>query len=99
MFRQDKVDLFLLASSRDRIAQALAKWRTRRHRSGAEIFTDGRIHEYVSLRWILTAFVDHHTQSNFLRAESGWYLFLSNAAPAVHHDFERNLLTKSFRGH
>jgi hypothetical protein len=51
------------------------------------------------LWWIVTAFVYHQTQSNFLRAESGWYLFLSNAAPAVQHDFEKNLLTKSFKGH
>lgn len=51
------------------------------------------------LWWILTALVYDHTESNFLRGESGWYLFLSHSAPAVQHDFERVLLTKSFNGH
>jgi hypothetical protein len=51
------------------------------------------------LWWILTTFVYHHTQSNFLRAESGWYLFLSQSTAAVQHDFERDALTKSFSGH
>ncbi|HWM25154.1 MAG TPA: hypothetical protein VNP98_10040 [Chthoniobacterales bacterium] len=49
--------------------------------------------------WILTALVFDDTQSNFLRGESGWYLFLSHSAPAVQHDFEKALLTKSFNGH
>lgn len=49
--------------------------------------------------WILTALVYRHTQSNFLRAESGWYLFLSHSAPAVQHDFEKVLLSTSFKGH
>src|ERR1700730_5391881 len=51
------------------------------------------------LWWILTALVYRHTQSNFLRAESGWYLFLSHSAPNVQHAFEKELLTKSFTGH
>src|ERR1700738_3988390 len=51
------------------------------------------------LWWILTAFVYHHTQSNFLRAESGWYLWLSHSTPAVQRDFEKILLTKSISGH
>jgi hypothetical protein len=49
--------------------------------------------------WLLTAFVYHQTKSNFLRAESGWYLLVSHSAPAVQHDFEKALLTKSFNGH
>ncbi|HEV2841310.1 MAG TPA: hypothetical protein VGW39_08305 [Chthoniobacterales bacterium] len=49
--------------------------------------------------WILTAVVYRHTQSNFLRAESGWYLFLSHSAPAPRHDFEKVLSRTSFRGH
>ena len=49
--------------------------------------------------WILTAPVYHHTQSNFLRAESGWYLFTSHSAPGIQHDFAKDLLTKSFGGH
>jgi hypothetical protein len=51
------------------------------------------------LWWILTAFVYHQTQSNFLRAESGWYLFLSQSTPAIQHEFEKDALTKSFDGH
>lgn len=51
------------------------------------------------LWWILTALVYRHTQSNFLRAESGWYLFLSHSDPSVQHGFEKVLLTKSFHGH
>jgi hypothetical protein len=51
------------------------------------------------LWWILTAFVYHQTQSNFLRAESGWYLFLSQSTLAIQHDFEKDALTKSYHGH
>lgn len=51
------------------------------------------------LWWILTALVYRHTHSNFLRAESGWFLFLSHSAPAVQHDAEKDLLTTSFNGH
>ena len=49
--------------------------------------------------WILTALVYRHTESNFLRAESGWYLYLSHSAPFIQHGFEKALLTKSFYGH
>jgi hypothetical protein len=51
------------------------------------------------LWWILTTLVYQHTQSNFLRAESGWYLFLSQSTPAIQHGFEKDALTKSFYGH
>jgi len=51
------------------------------------------------LWWILTTFVYHHTQSNFLRAESGWYLFLSQSTPVIQYNFEKDALTKSFNGH
>ncbi len=49
--------------------------------------------------WILTALVYRHTQSNFLRAESGWYLYLSHSAPEIQQRSEKYLLTKSFHGH
>ena len=39
------------------------------------------------------------TQSNFLRAESGWFLFLSRSTPEVQHQTKINFLTKSFNGH
>jgi hypothetical protein len=51
------------------------------------------------LWWIPTALVYRHTQSNFLRAESGWFLFLSHSDPAVQRGFEKVLLTKSYHGH
>jgi len=51
------------------------------------------------LWWILTAAVYQGTRSNFLRAESGWYLWLSHSNPSVQHDFEKVLLTKSISGH
>src|SRR6184192_3407871 len=51
------------------------------------------------LWWILTALVYRHTESNFLRAESGYYLLLSKSLPVIQHDFEKSLLTKSFYGH
>lgn len=51
------------------------------------------------LWWILVALVYRHTPSNFLRAESGWLLFLSHSAPAVQHNAEWDFLTKSFHGH
>ena len=51
------------------------------------------------LWWIVTALVYQHTQSDFLRAESGWYLFLSQTTPAVQHGFEKNILTTSYHGH
>lgn len=49
--------------------------------------------------WVLTAAVYRHTASNFLRAESGWFLFLSHSAPDVRQRFEKALLTKNFWGH
>jgi hypothetical protein len=49
--------------------------------------------------WVLTALVYHHTPSNFLRAESGWYLFLAQSTPAIQQDFVKDALTKSFHGH
>lgn len=49
--------------------------------------------------WGLTTFVYHHTYSNFLRAESGWYLFISQSTPVVQDNFVKDLLTKSFKGH
>jgi hypothetical protein len=51
------------------------------------------------LWWVLTALVYRHTQSNFLRAESGWYLFLSHSSPVVRHNTERDIWTTSFNGH
>jgi hypothetical protein len=51
------------------------------------------------LWWILAALVYDHTESNFLRAESGWYLFLSHSTPAVQHGHAISILTKSFNGH
>jgi hypothetical protein len=49
--------------------------------------------------WGLTTFVYHHTYSNFLRAESGWYLFLSHSTPVVQENFVKVLLAKSYKGH
>jgi hypothetical protein len=49
--------------------------------------------------WFLTAFVFHGTTSNFLRADSGWYLFLSHSSPEVRHGMLKTILTKSFSGH
>jgi hypothetical protein len=51
------------------------------------------------LWWILTALIYHQTQSNFLRAESGWYLLLSHSTPDIRHGFEKALLIKSYHGH
>jgi hypothetical protein len=49
--------------------------------------------------WLLTAAVYRQTASNFLRAESGWFLFLSHSDPGLQHRFEKVLLTKNFWGH
>jgi hypothetical protein len=51
------------------------------------------------LWWLLTAVVYRQTASNFLRAESGWFLFLSHSDPGVQHRFEKVLLTKNLWGH
>ena len=48
---------------------------------------------------IVVAAVYHATTSNFLRAESGWYLFLSRSAPEVQRDFARKAFTESANGH
>jgi hypothetical protein len=48
---------------------------------------------------LLTAAVYRQTASNFLRAESGWFLFLSHSDPGLQHRFEKVLLTKNFWGH
>ena len=46
---------------------------------------------FISRWWILTALVYRHTESNFLRAESGYYLLLSKSLPVIQHDFEKSL--------
>jgi hypothetical protein len=51
------------------------------------------------LWWILAALVYRHTPINFLRAESGWYLFLSHSSPLVQHNTEKDFWTTSFNGH
>jgi hypothetical protein len=51
------------------------------------------------LWWLLTAAVYRGTASNFLRAESGWYLFLSHSTPAIQSEFEKSVFTKSMHGH
>ena len=69
---------------------------------GASTSRSSKILAFVGiflLWWILTTLVYHHTQSNFLRAETGWFLFLSHSTPAVQHDSEKALLTGSFHGH
>jgi hypothetical protein len=49
--------------------------------------------------WLLSAAVFRQTASNFLRAESGWFLFLSHSDPGLQHRFEKVLLTKNLWGH
>ena len=44
-------------------------------------------------------FVYDKTKSNFLRAESGYYLILSHSPLPVQRAFEKALFTKSFHGH
>src|SRR3954471_15285240 len=51
------------------------------------------------LWWALTAIVYSRVESNFLRAESGWYLFLSKSSPAWQKDFLGILATRTFIGH
>jgi hypothetical protein len=48
---------------------------------------------------LLTAAVYRQTASNFLRAESGWFLFLAHSAPDVQSRFEKGLLTENLGGH
>jgi hypothetical protein len=49
--------------------------------------------------WVLTAIVYSKVESNFLRAESGWYLFMSKSSPAWQKDFLGILATRTFIGH
>jgi hypothetical protein len=51
------------------------------------------------LWWALTAVVYSKVESNFLRAESGWYLFMSKSSPAWQKDFLGILATRTFIGH
>src|SRR2546421_3451441 len=51
------------------------------------------------LWWLLTAAVYRQTASNFLRAESGWFLFLSHSDAGLQRRFEKVLLTRNFWGH
>jgi hypothetical protein len=51
------------------------------------------------LWWLLTGAVYRQTATTFLRAESGWFLFLSHSDPGVQHRFEKVLLTRNFWGH
>src|SRR3977135_1704408 len=68
----------------------------------ASWLTSSRVAAFIGIFlcwWILAALVYRHTESNFLRAESGWYLYLSHSAPSIQHGFEKALSTKSFYGH
>lgn len=50
--------------------------------------------------WLaVTGFVYRDTASNFLRAESGWYLSLSHSPSVIQRDFVRRVMTESFNGH
>jgi len=51
------------------------------------------------LWWALTAIVYSRIESNFLRAESGWYLFLSRSSPETQKNFLGILATRTFTGH
>src|SRR4051812_40483682 len=51
------------------------------------------------LWWVLTAIVYSKVESNFLRAESGWYLFMSKSSAAWQKDFLGILATRTFIGH
>ena len=51
------------------------------------------------LWWLLTAAVYRGTASNFLRAESGWFLLLAHSAPEVQRSFAKTVLTKNHYGH
>lgn len=54
----------------------------------------------IFLLWLaLTAMVYSKVESNFLRAESGWYLFLSKSPPAWQRNFLESLATMTFSGH
>lgn len=51
------------------------------------------------LWWALTALVYSKVESNFLRAESGWFLFMSKSSPAWQKDFLGILATRTYNGH
>jgi hypothetical protein len=51
------------------------------------------------LWWVLTALVYSKVESNFLRAETGWYLFMSKSSPGWQKDFLGILATRTFIGH
>jgi hypothetical protein len=81
----------------------MARLSSRRAEAGtASRLRSSRVAAFIGLFlfwWILTALVYHQTESNFLRPESGWYLFLSRSTPVIQFDFEKDVLTKSFKGH
>src|SRR5438046_1562717 len=81
----------------------MARLSSRRAETGtASRLRSSRIAVFIGIFlfwWILTALVYRHTESNFLRAESGWDLYLSHSTPSIQHGFEKALLTKSFYGH
>src|SRR5438477_6533772 len=80
----------------------MARLSSRRAETGtASRLRSSRIAVFIGIFlfwWILTALVYHRTESNFLRAESGWYLCLFHSAPSIQRGFEKVLLTKSFYG-
>lgn len=54
----------------------------------------------VFLLWLfLAAIVYWRTESNFLRAESGWYLCLSHSPPDLQQRFMKLWATSSYNGH
>ena len=54
----------------------------------------------VFLLWLsLAAIVYSRTESNFLRAESGWYLYLSHSPPDLQQRFMKLWATSSYNGH
>lgn len=81
----------------------MARFRPHRAETGVALWArSSRFSQAIGIFlfwWILTAFVYHDTPSNFLRAESGWYLFLSQSTPVVQYNFQRDALTMSFKGH
>lgn len=54
----------------------------------------------VFLLWLLLAAIVYWpTESNFLRAESGWYLFLSHSPPDLQQRFMKVWATRTYNGH
>jgi hypothetical protein len=71
-------------------------------RTVARPFRQSRIVKWLAIFlfwWVLTAIVYWKIESNFLRAESGWYLFMSKSSPAWQKDFLGILATRTFIGH